>query len=65
MPKDYEEAIKQGWTALSGNCTSEEIATNVAEMIKERMPVLTAVTPASNNGLFHLWCTTQMSQLEF
>lgn len=65
MPKDYEEAIKQGWTALSGNCATEEDATNVAAMITERMPVLTAVTPASNNGLFQIWCKTQMSQLEF
>ena len=56
MPKDYEEAIKQGWTALSGNCATEEDATNVAAMITERMPVLTTVTATENPGGFLIWC---------
>lgn len=59
MPKDYEEAINQGWTALSGNCTTEEDAINVAEMIKERMPVLTAVTSTAKPGGFLIWCKAQ------
>ena len=60
MPNNYEEAINQGWTALSGNCTTEEFAINVAETIKERMPVLTAVTPALQEGLFQIWCKTEL-----
>lgn len=55
MPNSYEDAKEKGWTSIS-TIADEAEAYNLCAFLKDRMPILTAVTDALEKGKFTVWC---------